>query len=112
MGVHGLGAHPAHVWLWHLKSNPKHGLAAKLGYSSNDVHWLRGLVPTKLESAQIPCRVVYNYHSAWLGKARKQRLSDISDRLFDLIQNYRGRIDRPIILIGHGFAGNVIEQVC
>lgn len=112
VGIHGLGAHPAHAWLWHPKNNPKHDRAAETGYPSSDVHWLRDLLPSKLASAHVPCRVmVYNYDSAWLFKARKQRLSDISDRLLDLLRNERGAIDRPIIFIGHSFGGNVIEQV-
>jgi len=110
IGVHGLGANPVHAWLWHKKNNPDDG--DDRGYPTTDLNWLQELLPSKLASAKVSCRVmVYNYDSGWIMNARKQRLSNISDRMLDSLRNKRGKSDRPLIFIAHSFGGNLVEQV-
>jgi hypothetical protein len=110
VGVHGLGANPVHAWLWHKKNNPVDSNGR--GYPTTDLNWLQELLPSKLASAKVSCRVmVYNYDSGWIVNARKQRLSNISDRMLDSLQNKRGKSDRPLIFIAHSFGGNLVERV-
>jgi hypothetical protein len=110
VGVHGLGANPVHAWLWHMKNNPADG--DQRGYPTKDLNWLQELLPSKLAAARRPCRVmVYNYDSGWIANARKQRISNISDRMLDSLRNKRGLTDRPLIFIAHSFGGNLVEQV-
>jgi hypothetical protein len=110
IGVHGLGANPVHAWLWHKKNNPADGDGR--GYPTTDLNWLQELLPSKLAAAKVSCRVmVYNYDSGWIVKARKQRLSNISDRMLDSLRNKRGESNRPLIFVAHSFGGNLVEQV-
>jgi hypothetical protein len=110
IGVHGLGANPVHAWLWHKKNIPPDG--DEKDHPKKDLNWLKELLPTKLHSAKVSCRVmVYNYDSRWIANARKELISNISDRMLDSLQIKRGKSDRPLIFIAHSFGGNLVEQV-
>lgn len=110
VGVHGLGANPDHAWLWHKKNNPTHGNLES--YPTTDVNWLQDLLPSKLRSDDVSCRVmVFNHDSRWIRRARIQRLSHISNRMLDSLHNKRGNSHRPLIFVAHSFGGNLVEQV-
>ncbi|KFY45994.1 hypothetical protein V494_00659 [Pseudogymnoascus sp. VKM F-4513 (FW-928)] len=108
VAVHGLGANPDYAWLWLPKNNPPNNPS----YPKKPLHWLRDLLPSKLLSSELPCRVMtFNYDSRWFLKAPQQRLSNISDNLLGSLRNNRKEAtDRPLIFIGHSFGGNLIEQ--
>lgn len=128
VAVHGLGANPDYAWVWLPKNNPPDNPS----YPSKPLNWLSDLLPSKLLSSRLPCRVMaFNYDSKWFLKAPQQRLSNISDNLLNSLRNNREEvglcffdykqqitnnlpkaIDRPLIFIGHSFGGNLIEQVC
>ncbi|OBT96330.1 hypothetical protein VE01_05778 [Pseudogymnoascus verrucosus] len=108
VAVHGLGANPDYAWVWLPKNNPR----GNPSYPDTPLNWLRDLLPSKLLSSRLPCRVMtFNYDSKWFLKAPQQRLSNISDNLLNSLRNNREKaIDRPLIFIGHSFGGNLIEQ--
>ncbi|KAK7418752.1 hypothetical protein QQX98_003770 [Neonectria punicea] len=98
-----------YAWVWQPKNNPPDGT----GYPTEHFNWLKDLLPTRLSSTKLPCRVMtFNYDSTWLMNAPQQRLSNISDKLLDSLQNWREKeaTGRPVIFIGHSFGGNLIQQ--
>lgn len=127
VAVHGLGANPDYAWVWLPKNNPPNNPS----YPNEPLNWLRDLLPPKLLSSKLPCRIMaFNYDSRWLLKAPQQRLSNISDNMLSSLRNNRAKVglpsfdyqkqlannppkatDRPLIFIGHSFGGNLIEQV-
>ncbi|KFZ13980.1 hypothetical protein V501_03452 [Pseudogymnoascus sp. VKM F-4519 (FW-2642)] len=128
VAVHGLGANPNYAWIWLPKNNPPDNP----NYPDKPLNWLKDLLPSKLLSSKLPCRVMaFNYSSKWFLDAPQVRLSNISDNLLDSLRNNRTKVglhlfdyqeqvinnppkatNRPLIFIGHSFGGNLIEQVC
>jgi hypothetical protein len=95
VAVHGLAANPDYAWVWQPRNNPV-GIS---GYPQQHYNWLKELLPIKLSSAGISCRVMtFNYDSRWFMNAPQQRLSNISDSLLDSLRNKRGKVS-PMGLI-------------
>jgi hypothetical protein len=128
VAVHGLGANPNYAWIWLPKNNPPDNP----NYPEVPLNWLKDLLPSKLLSSKLRCRVMtFNYESKWFLDAPQVRLSNISDNLLDSLRNNRTKVglhlfdyqeqvinnpskatNRPLIFIGHSFGGNLVEQVC
>ncbi|OBT46410.1 hypothetical protein VE00_03376 [Pseudogymnoascus sp. WSF 3629] len=108
VAVHGLGANPKYAWAWLPKNNPPDNP----NYPEQPLNWLKDLLPSKLLSSKLRCRVMtFNYESKWFLDAPQVRLSNISDNLLDSLRNNRTKAtNRPLIFIGHSFGGNLIEQ--
>ncbi|OBT53414.1 hypothetical protein VE04_05677 [Pseudogymnoascus sp. 24MN13] len=108
VAVHGLGANPNYAWIWLPKNNPPDNP----NYPEKPLNWLKDLLPSKLLSSKLRCRVMtFNYESKWFSDAPQVRLSNISDNLLDSLGNNRTKAtNRPLIFIGHSFGGNLIGQ--
>ena len=80
IAVHGLGANKDYAWL--KKKDERRGI-------TQDVNWLKSLLPLTLRSATPAVRArifCYNYDSRWLGKDTcTNTLTTISDGLVDAL---------------------------